>query len=68
MDHLQFAPDGRTVVYTAHEGEEQFLVVGEKRYGPFVPLTGPVFSDDGSKLALVVRIGREYWRKVFPLR
>jgi hypothetical protein len=67
VDHLQFAPDGRTVVYTALQGEDPFLVVGEKRHGPFVPLTAPVFSDDGSKLALVVRIGREYWRKVLPL-
>jgi len=68
VDQLQFAPDGRTVVYAAHEGEQQFLVVGTKRHGPFLPLTGPVFSDDGSKLALVVQIGREYWRKVLPLR
>jgi hypothetical protein len=68
VDHLQFAPDGRTVVYSAHQGEEQFVVVGSTRHGPFVPLTGPVFSDDGTQLALVVRIGREYWRKVLPIR
>ena len=68
VDHLQFAPDGRTVVYAAHQGQDQFVVVGERRHGPFVPLTAPVFSEDGSKLALVVRIGREVWRKVLPAR
>jgi hypothetical protein len=68
VDQLQFAPDGRTAVYSAHLGEEQYLVVGTTRHGPFLPLTAPVFSDDGSKLAIVVQIGREYWRKVFPLR
>jgi hypothetical protein len=67
VDQLHFAPDGRTVVYSAHQGEEQFLVVGTKRHGPFVPLSAPVYSDDGAKLALVVQIGREYWRKVFPV-
>jgi hypothetical protein len=68
IDHLQIAPDGRTVVYTAHEGDGQSVVVGTRRHGPFVPLTAPVFSDDATKLALVVRIGREYWRKILPLR
>ncbi|HVR82887.1 MAG TPA: hypothetical protein VMU54_01165, partial [Planctomycetota bacterium] len=68
VDQLQFAPDGRTIVYGAHDGEQQFLVVGKERHGPFTPLTAPVFSDDGKKLALVVQIGREYWRKVLPVR
>lgn len=67
IEHLQIAPDGRTAVYTASEEDRQYLVIGTRRYGPFVLLTAPVFSDDATKLALVVQIGREYWRKVLPL-
>lgn len=68
VEHLQFAPDGRTPVYGAQQGEESYVVVGTRKHGPFHPMTAPVFSDDGSRLALVVQIGREYWRKVLPIR
>jgi hypothetical protein len=68
VEHLQFAPDGKTPVYIAHEGEEQFVVIGDRRHGPFVPMTGPVFNETGDLLAIVVRTGREIWRKILPLR
>lgn len=67
VDGLTFAPDGKTAVYVAHEGEQGFLVVGQKRHGPMDPLTAPVYSPAGDKLALVARIGREIWRKVIPV-
>ncbi|MBV8881050.1 MAG: hypothetical protein JO332_13865 [Planctomycetaceae bacterium] len=67
VDHLQFAPDGRTVVYMAHDGDQPYVVVGTKRHGPYVPMAGPVFSDDGKQLAVVVQIGREVWRKILPV-
>lgn len=67
VDHLQLAPDGRTPVYTAQEGEDRFLVVGTAKHGPFLPLTAPVFNETGDKLAIVVQNGPEYWRKVFPV-
>ena len=67
VDKLRFAPDGRTPVYLAQEGEEQFIVVGRQKHGPMVPLTDPVFNEAGDKVALVARIGREFWRKVLPV-
>jgi hypothetical protein len=67
-EHLVYAPDGKTVVYTAQEGGQQVVVVGRKRHGPFIPLTAPVFNEAGDQLALVVKIGREIWRKVLPVR
>ncbi|HZE95645.1 MAG TPA: hypothetical protein VE981_01330 [Planctomycetota bacterium] len=67
VEQLQLAPDGRTPVYVAQDGEDQFLVVGGKVHGPFVPLTAPVFHETGNPLAIVVRIGREIWRKVFSV-
>lgn len=67
VEHLQFAPDGRTPVYLAHEGESQFVVVGGRKHGPFVPMTAPAFNEAGDKLAIVVRQGREIWRRILPL-
>jgi hypothetical protein len=67
IDRLAFAPDGRTPVYVGQEGDQTFVVVGRQRHGPMVPLSDLVFSDAGDKLALVARIGREYWRKVLPI-
>lgn len=68
VENLAFAPDGKTPVYLAHEGDQTFVVVGQKRHGPMVPLTEPAYSEAGDKLALVARIGREIWRKVIPVR
>ena len=68
VENLSFAPDGRTPVYLAREGEETFVVVGKRRHGPMTPLTDVAYSDAGDQLALVARIGREIWRKVLPLR
>jgi hypothetical protein len=66
VDRLAFAPDGKTPVYVAQEGEESFVVVGKKRHGPMMPLSDLVFSEAGDKVALVARIGREFWRKILP--
>ncbi len=68
VDRLSYAPDGKTAIYFAQDAGQQYLVTGRKRHGPFIPLSAPVFNDAGDKLAIVVRIGREYWRKVLPLR
>jgi len=68
VEHPIYAPDGKTVVYTAQDGDQQYVVIGGKRHGPFVPLTAPVFNESGDQLALVVKIGREVWRKILPLR
>jgi dipeptidyl aminopeptidase/acylaminoacyl peptidase len=68
VENLAFAPDGKTAVYLAHEGEQTFIVAGQKRHGPMVPLSDLVYSDGGDQLAVVARIGREIWRKVIPLR
>jgi dipeptidyl aminopeptidase/acylaminoacyl peptidase len=68
VDRLTFAPDGKTPVYVAQQGEETYVVVGQKRHGPFGLLTGPVFNDAGDKIAVVARLGREIWRKILPLR
>jgi hypothetical protein len=67
VDKLGFAPDGRTPVYLAQEGEAQFIVVGRRKHGPMVPLTDPVFNAAGDQLAVVARIGREFWRKILPV-
>lgn len=68
VENLAFAPDGKTPVYLAHEGDQTFIVAGRKRHGPMVPLTEPVYSGAGDRLAVVARIGREIWRKVIPVR
>lgn len=67
VDRLIYAPDGKTVVYAAQDGGQQYLVVGRKRHGPFVPLTAPAFNEAGDALALVVKTGREIWRRILPL-
>jgi hypothetical protein len=67
IDRLGFAPDGRTPVYVAQDGEQTFVVVGGQRHGPMVPLSEFVFNEAGDKLAVVARIGREYWRKILPV-
>jgi hypothetical protein len=68
VDRLIFAPDGRTPVYVAKEGEQTYVVVGQKRHGPMEPMSDPAFNEAGDKLAMVARIGREIWRKVLPVR
>lgn len=68
VDELRYAPDGRTVVYTAREGDDTFLVSGQKKHGPLSPLCAPVFNDAGDRMAVVARLGREIWRKVYLLR
>jgi len=68
VDRLTYAPDGKTVLYWAQDGGKQYLMIGRKRHGPFIPLSAPVFNEAGDKVAIVVKIGREYWRKVLPLR
>jgi len=68
IDRMMLAPDGKTPVYVAQQGEETFVVVGQKRHGPMTLLAGPVFSDAGDQLAVVARIGREFWRKIFTVR
>jgi hypothetical protein len=67
IDRLGFAPDGRTPVYLGLDGDQTFVIVGGKRHGPMVPLSDLVFNEAGDKLALVARIGREFWRKILPL-
>jgi len=67
VDQLRFAPDGKTPVYLAQEGEQTFIVTGRKRHGPMLPLCDPVFSETGDQLAVVARIGREIWRKILPV-
>ena len=68
IDGLVIGPDGRTPVYLAQQGEETFVVVGQRRHGPMGVLAGPVFSDVGDQVAVVARIGREIWRKILPVR
>lgn len=68
IDKLAFAPDGKTPVYIAQSGEDTFVVVGQKKYGPMLPLCDPVFNPAGTLLAVVVRQGREIWRRVLPVR
>jgi hypothetical protein len=67
IDRLGFAPDGRTPVYVGQDGEQTFVVVGRQRHGPMLPLSELVYNEAGNKLALVARIGREYWRKILPV-
>jgi hypothetical protein len=67
IDGLIFAPDGKTPVYIAKEGEQTFLVVGHTRHGPMAPMCDPAFNETGDKVAVVAWIGREIWRKVFPV-
>jgi hypothetical protein len=67
IDRLGFAPDGRTPVYVGQDGEQTFVVLGGKRYGPMAPLSDFVFNEAGDKLAVLAQIGREYWRKILPL-
>lgn len=67
IDQLTFAPDGKTPVYLAQQGEETFVVVGQKCHGPMGVLAGPVFNDAGDQAAVVARIGREIWRKILPV-
>lgn len=62
-----YAPDGRTVLYTARTGADAWLVAGATRHGPMEPLTEPVFDADGRRAALAARLGDEFWRKVVPL-
>lgn len=68
IDRLGFAPDGKTAVYAAQDGDRPFLVVGTRRHGPMLPLTDPVYSPRGDALSLVAKLGREIWRKTIPLR
>lgn len=67
VDGLQFAPDGRTVVYRAQDGDRSFVVVGRQRHGPMIPHADPVFSPAGDAMAIVAGIGREIWRKILPV-
>jgi hypothetical protein len=67
VDRLTFAPDGRTPVYFATQGDRSFVVVGHKKHGPMVPWCDPVFSPSGNQLALVAKIDREIWRKILPV-
>lgn len=59
-----YAPDGRTVLYTARAGADAWLVAGRTKHGPMDPLAGPVFDASGRRAALVARLGDEIWRKV----
>jgi dipeptidyl aminopeptidase/acylaminoacyl peptidase len=67
IDDPRFAPDGRTIIYRAREGKDRFLVVGRCRYGPMLVFTPPVFDPSGRRFAVVAQVGREIWRKIFPV-
>lgn len=57
-----YAPDGRTLLYVGRRGADAFLVAGATLHGPMEPLTDPVF--EGRRAAVVVRQGRDFFRKV----
>lgn len=63
-----FSPDGQTVTYAADEGEQQYIVIGDRK----VPVSGrasdPVFSPDGRKVGYGARLGREIWWKVLDVQ
>jgi hypothetical protein len=67
IERLCFAPDGKTPVYAARDGEQSFLVSGRRRQGPMEALCDPQFNAAGDQFAIVARIGREIWRKVLPV-
>jgi hypothetical protein len=58
-----FAPDGATLVFRSGDAVQ----IGGKRHGPMRALSPFAFDPAGKRVAVVVQIGAEIWRKVLPL-
>jgi hypothetical protein len=63
----EFSPDGRIVAFGGRQGNNWFIVVGE-RMVPAPGLVGdPMWSADGKTLGYGALLGRELWWKVIPV-
>lgn len=59
---LLFSYDGRKLAYTARQGKEWFVYIGESRIaGPFDEIRELLFSGESQKLAYTARQGKEWF-------
>jgi hypothetical protein len=61
---LTRSPKSSALLYRAKQGEEWFVVMGDRKIGPFDYVWRPRFSADGRKAMFGARKGGELWWKV----
>jgi len=58
------SPASSTLVYRALVGREWFIVIGDRKVGPFEQVSDPRFSPDGRVVMFGARKDRELWWRV----
>jgi tetratricopeptide (TPR) repeat protein len=67
VDRPRLSPDGKTVAFKGWEQNRSYVVVGEKKYGPYSWVSHPVWRADGKRVAFVADRHDLYsWRVVDP--
>jgi Tol biopolymer transport system component len=70
----QFSPDGSRLIYRVRQEGKRFVVVADtmaktlEEQPRYDLVWQPVFASDGKSIAYAVKLGKEIWWKVEPLK
>jgi Tol biopolymer transport system component len=69
IDRITFGPDGKTVAFLAGQYGKQFVHAGSNRSEDFDEVvSGPVWSQDGKKVAFIARREGQLWSKILEVK